>query len=175
MIPRSKPSSPSDDARSTDGGSATLNDVIAERMSRRQVLSGASAALLFGGWLVACAEDKVTTTPSPDGGAPRPLPTTPPTPPTPQGDASVADAEKDAADAAKKPVALGFAAVPKSLVDAIVLPAGYSATVLFALGDPLASGVPAFKNDGTDSAESFVSRAGDHHDGMWFFCVGADG
>ncbi len=173
MIPRHRRSTlPPQDARSK-GEAETLNDVITKRMSRRQVLTGASSALLFGGWLAACA-DETPATPAPaDGGAPGPVPTTPP---TPQGDASLTDAANDAADAAKPaPVALGFTSVAKSLADAVVLPAGYSATVLLSLGDPLAAGISAYRNDGTDSAESFSSRAGDHHDGMWFFCVGADG
>jgi hypothetical protein len=69
--------------------------------------------------------------------------------------------------------ALGFAAVPKSLLDVVAVPAGYTASVLFALGDPMASGVAAYKNDGTDG--DFDKRAGDHHDGMEWFGLGADG
>jgi secreted PhoX family phosphatase len=70
-------------------------------------------------------------------------------------------------------VLLGFNAVAKSLADTVVVPAGYSATVLYALGDPLAAGVPAYKNDGTDT--DFDKRAGDHHDGMEFFSLDANG
>jgi secreted PhoX family phosphatase len=68
---------------------------------------------------------------------------------------------------------LGFTAVPKSLADAVSVPAGYTATAIYALGDPLTGGTPAFKNDGTDS--DFDNRAGDHHDGMEWFGLGADG
>ncbi|WP_348683106.1 PhoX family protein [Acidovorax soli] len=68
---------------------------------------------------------------------------------------------------------LGFGAVPKSLADTVAVPAGYTASVLFALGDPLAAGVAAYKNDGTDG--DFDKRAGDHHDGMEWFGLGADG
>jgi len=68
---------------------------------------------------------------------------------------------------------LGFGAVAKSLADTVVVPAGYTASVLFALGDPLAAGVAAYKNDGTDG--DFDKRAGDHHDGMEWFGLGADG
>ncbi|CAN7509502.1 PhoX family phosphatase [Acidovorax sp. LjRoot129] len=70
------------------------------------------------------------------------------------------------------PRLLGFGAVPKSLADSVVIPAGYTASVLFALGDPIAAGVPAYKNDGTDG--DFDKRAGDHHDGMEWFGLGAD-
>lgn len=40
------------------------------------------------------------------------------------------------------------------------------------MGDPLAEGVLAYKNDGTDN--DFDKRAGDHHDGMEWFGLGAD-
>ncbi|MBE0589502.1 MAG: DUF839 domain-containing protein, partial [Hydrogenophaga sp.] len=53
---------------------------------------------------------------------------------------------------------LGFKPVAKSLADKVVVPEGYTAQIIYALGDPLAAGVPAFKNDGTDTA--FEQRAG---------------
>jgi uncharacterized protein len=68
---------------------------------------------------------------------------------------------------------LGFTATPKSLEDAVKVPAGYSVTVLYRLGDPIAAGVPAFANNGTDT--NFAQRAGDHHDGMYFFGLSAAG
>ena len=68
---------------------------------------------------------------------------------------------------------LGFKPVTKSLADKVVVPEGYSAQIIYALGDPLAAGVPAFKNDGTDTA--FEQRAGDHHDGMEWFGLDASG
>jgi secreted PhoX family phosphatase len=68
---------------------------------------------------------------------------------------------------------LAFAAVPKGLADAVVVPAGYTASVLYALGDPLNAATPAYRNDGTDT--DFENRAGDHHDGMEYFGLSADG
>ena len=68
---------------------------------------------------------------------------------------------------------LGFGAVGKSLADSIVVPAGYSASVLYALGDPVLPGTSAYQNDGTDT--DFERRGGDHHDGMEWFGLGADG
>jgi len=79
----------------------------------------------------------------------------------------------DDAVAAPAEKLLGFGAVPKSLADRVSVPAGYTATVLYALGDPLTAGTPAYKNDGTDT--DFENRAGDHHDGMEWFGLGADG
>ncbi len=68
---------------------------------------------------------------------------------------------------------LGFAAVAKSLADAVVVAPGYQVQVLYALGDPLTADTPAYKNDGTDTA--YDKRAGDHHDGMEWFGLDAQG
>ena len=69
--------------------------------------------------------------------------------------------------------ALGFKPVAKSQADAVVVPEGYTAQVVYALGDPLTAQTPAFKNDGTDT--DFGNRAGDHHDGIEWFGLDADG
>ena len=71
------------------------------------------------------------------------------------------------------PVVLGFSAVAKSLADIVAVPSGYNVTVLYRLGDPIAAGVAAFANDGTDT--NYAQRAGDHHDGMTFFGLAATG
>ncbi|HPA90057.1 MAG TPA: PhoX family phosphatase [Quisquiliibacterium sp.] len=76
-------------------------------------------------------------------------------------------------DAAPAEKALGFTAVPKSLADVVSVPAGYSVSILYALGDPLTANTPAYKNDGTDT--DFENRAGDHHDGMEWFGLSATG
>jgi len=68
---------------------------------------------------------------------------------------------------------LSFNAVAKSTADAVSVPAGYTASVIFALGDPLTANTPAFKNDGTDT--DYDNRAGDHHDGMEYFGLSDDG
>ncbi len=68
---------------------------------------------------------------------------------------------------------LGFTAVAKSLADTVVVPAGYSVTVLYRLGDPIDAATGAYANNGTDTG--FSARAGDHHDGMSFFGLSATG
>jgi secreted PhoX family phosphatase len=68
---------------------------------------------------------------------------------------------------------LGFKPVAKSLADAVVVPEGYTAHVIYALGDPLTGQTPAFKNDGTDT--DWGNRAGDHHDGIEWFGLDASG
>ncbi|GGE95968.1 PhoX family protein [Sphingomonas prati] len=65
------------------------------------------------------------------------------------------------------PATLDFTAVPKSLADVVAVPAGYTVTVLYRLGDPINAATGAYANDGTDS--TFSARAGDHHDGMSYF------
>ncbi|HEX5697637.1 MAG TPA: alkaline phosphatase PhoX, partial [Rhodoferax sp.] len=68
---------------------------------------------------------------------------------------------------------LGFTAVSKSLTDEVLVPAGYTASVIYALGDPLTGSTAAYKNDGTDT--DYENRAGDHHDGMEWFGLDASG
>ncbi len=79
------------------------------------------------------------------------------------------------AQAAMRKLKLNFAAVPKSLDDAVKLPPGYSYSVLLATGDPIAPGIPDYANDGSDAVTSFNRRAGDHNDGMHFFGLSAKG
>lgn len=68
---------------------------------------------------------------------------------------------------------LGFTPVAKSMADMVSVPAGYKAEIFYALGDPILAGAAAFKNDGTDT--DFDKRAGDHHDGMEWFSLDANG
>ncbi len=55
----------------------------------------------------------------------------------------------------------------------MVVPDGYSFDIIYALGDPLTASTAAYKNDGTDT--DYGNRAGDHHDGMEYFGLTADG
>lgn len=73
--------------------------------------------------------------------------------------------------------AVGFSSTPLSLADSVQVAEGYQFQVLYKLGDPIAAGVAEYMNDGTDAAnnpEEFQFRAGDHHDGMYFFGIGSD-
>lgn len=71
------------------------------------------------------------------------------------------------------PPTLGFTAVARSLADTVVVPSGYTANVLYRLGDPIAATTPAYANNGSDT--DFSTRAGDHHDGMSYFGLAATG
>ena len=68
---------------------------------------------------------------------------------------------------------LGFKPVAKTTADLVSVPEGYTAQVIYALGDPLTGNTAAFKNDGTDT--EWGARAGDHHDGIEWFGLDASG
>jgi uncharacterized protein len=86
--------------------------------------------------------------------------------------AAVSAAAAPAAAAAPL-TALAFTAVAKSRADRVSVAEGYTANVIYALGDPLSPDVPDFRNDGTDTG--YEHRAGDHHDGMSYFGLSNDG
>jgi uncharacterized protein len=69
---------------------------------------------------------------------------------------------------------LAFNPIAKSLVDNVVLPTGYTYTVLHATGDRLNSTLAPFTNAGTE-ADDWANRIGDHHDGMDVFFIDANG
>ncbi|MXP41002.1 DUF839 domain-containing protein [Altererythrobacter soli] len=87
------------------------------------------------------------------------------------------EADGDAASATTKvtvqPAVLGFDAVPKNLNDIVTVPAGYLVTVMTRLGDPIAAGVSAYANDGTDG--NFAQRIGDHGDALYYYGLNAAG
>ena len=145
--PLSRPSRSLDDEDSNPTDNPSFDAVLRARLSRRSVLrgsvGGAASALLGSVALAACGGG------DDDEGVP--------------AASAAAPAER----------MLAFGAVAKSLADAVTVPAGYTARVLYALGDPLDAATPAFANDGTDT--QFESRAGDHHDGMEWFGLAANG
>jgi secreted PhoX family phosphatase len=132
-----------DDIGYNDSNNLNFNQVLDTRLSRR--------ALLRGGSVGAASVLLGTVGLSACGGSSDPV---------------VAETPKPTEKL------LGFAAVPKNLLDNVTVPAGYTASVIYALGDPHNSATPAFKNDGTDDA--YEGRAGDHHDGMEWFGLGSD-
>ena len=157
-----------DDEAVTNPSHNPHSDIVEQRLrdpKRRALLRGGTgmAALSFIGsssaLLAACGgDDDPAPVPAP---APAPAPPPQPPPPPPAGPA--------------RPAALGFNAVAKSVADSVALAAGYSSSVLFRLGDPMAAGVPAYMNNGMDSAASFAQRAGDHHDAIQYFGLSATG
>lgn len=71
------------------------------------------------------------------------------------------------------PAQLGFTAVAKNRLDMVSVPAGYTVQVVNRLGDPIAAGVAAYKNDGTDTG--FAQRIGDHGDALYWYGLSATG
>ena len=63
---------------------------------------------------------------------------------------------------------IGFAPVPESTTDGVVVPAGYTAQVLFAAGDAVAAGATSFTGAFLASADA-EKVAGGNHDGMHFY------
>ena len=159
-----------DDVVTNTSSNPHINELIEQRLqdpARRKLLRGGFgvASLSFigaTGLLSACggSDDVVAALVPAPAPAPAPTPTPAPPPPPP---------------APARPTSLSFAAVSKSVADALAVPAGYTATVLYRLGDPIATGVPAYANNGTDAAATYDRRAGDHHDAIQFYGVGANG
>jgi uncharacterized protein len=71
------------------------------------------------------------------------------------------------------PAQLSFTAVAKTTADVVTVPAGHTVTVLTRLGDPIAAGVPAFANNGTDT--NYAQRIGDHGDALYYYGLNAAG
>ena len=69
---------------------------------------------------------------------------------------------------------LGFNAVTKSILDQVVVPAGYTVKILHATGDRLTTNVAAYSNQGSET-DDWSQRVGDHHDGMDIFYIDSNG
>ena len=67
-----------------------------------------------------------------------------------------------------RPASPTFRSIPAGRADAIVVPDGYEAYVLYAWGDPVSDG-PAFRQDASNSAAEQERQAGMHHDALHFF------
>ncbi|WP_218509572.1 PhoX family phosphatase [Variovorax sp. dw_308] len=151
-----------DDLDNNPSANTALHELIATRMHRRHVLRGGvgalAAATLGPLALSACGGGGSKGFPIlPAAPAPAPSPAPAPTP----------------APAPAAGPTLGFNAVGKSLADTLVVPAGYTATVIYATGDSIDPAVGDYRNDGTDA--DFARRSGDQHDGMHFFGLTPDG
>lgn len=71
----------------------------------------------------------------------------------------------------KREGTLGFKPIAAAVADTVRVPEGYTATVLYAWGDPVGhpSGSPSFKPDATNTAAEQALQAGMHHDGIHYF------
>ena len=66
---------------------------------------------------------------------------------------------------------LGFKSVPMNSLDAVTVPEGYRAQVLYRWGDAVgvAGKMPAYKADASNTAAEQELQAGMHHDGIHYF------
>ena len=133
-----------------------INDLLTVRLNRRQALMGgmgATTAMMFGTvGLTACVGGGSSGSGAGTGGG-----------------------AAGGGGAGGTKLALGFKPVPKNTLDLVSVPEGYRVSVLHALGDPLHFGDPAWKGDGSESADSYNRRIGDGHDGMYYFGLSDDG
>ena len=67
--------------------------------------------------------------------------------------------------------AFQFRSVAPSAGDAVVVPDGYTAEVLYRWGDPVNGQTPQFRPDASNTAEDQARQAGMGHDGMELFSV----
>ncbi len=82
---------------------------------------------------------------------------------------------EDAPTASTRISSLNFSAVAKGRNDVFTVPTGYNASVIYRTGDPLALGVAAYSNVGTDDPATYDRRAGDCHDGVEYFGLSDSG
>ncbi|MFN3146919.1 MAG: PhoX family protein [Paracoccaceae bacterium] len=73
------------------------------------------------------------------------------------------------AQSASSSAMLGFAPVPVSFDDTVVVPEGYSVQVLGAWGDPITGDMPAYSAANTGAEQGM--QVGQHHDGMHYFPI----
>ncbi len=132
-----------DEEDSNDSQNPSIDDVVHARLRRRQFLLASAGAIAAAGL------------------GPLPL-------------AGCALGGPRGTDSARAGVpALGFEPVAKSLADDFVVPPGYTARVLIAVGDPLFADVPDYRDDGDNP--DYTRRCGDWHDGMEYFGLSAAG
>jgi uncharacterized protein len=141
--PGSAPEFDPDDRSSNLSGNRPFRDILAARVSRRDVLRGgtvvAAAGFLGAAGVLGSAEQAVAA-PRTNSGRSRPL--------------------------------LGFTPVPTSSADALTVPDGYVAQVLIPWGTPIRSSGPAWHKDASNTAVEQAQQIGMHHDGMHFFPLG---
>lgn len=67
------------------------------------------------------------------------------------------------------PGAISFKAIGPSSADSLIVPEGYTASVLLRWGDPVVAGAPDFMVDASQGWEAQELQCGDNHDGIFFF------
>ncbi len=138
-----------DEGVSNQSSNEHFQDVLDARLSRRRFITGGIAtvaAVSLGG-----VEALLKAVPA-------------------SADEGAEEAGQADEDGGRRRPVLGFESVPVSSADTVVVPKGYSAEVLIAWGDPVSHG-PAFKQDGSNSADEQARQWGMHNDGMVYFPI----
>ena len=138
-----------DDISVNPSNNRHFSDVADTAVSRRSILGGSAGVAALG--LMGTGVASVLAACSPEPGEPGTTTST-----------TVAT-----------PALLGFAGVPVSAADTVVVPDGYTASVLIAWGDPVSSG-PAFAQDASATAAQQAEQWGMHNDGVVFFPISAN-
>lgn len=138
-----------DDISVNPSNNRHFSDVADTAVSRRSILGGSAGVAALG--LMGTGVASVLAACSPEPGEPGTTTST-----------TVAT-----------PALLGFAGVLASAADTVVVPDGYTASVLIAWGDPVSSG-PAFAQDASATAAQQAEQWGMHNDGVVFFPISAN-
>ncbi|WP_417538644.1 PhoX family protein [Marinobacter sp.] len=130
-------------------GNSAFQDVLAARMQRRTLMKGgvgAALASIMGFGIAGCGSDSDSDDRS-NG-----------------GNGSAGPGEGSATE-------LGFAAIPVSSANKVVVPAGYSTKAFLPWGTPITGSYPAFRADASNSGADQEQQVGMHHDGLHFFPI----
>lgn len=123
-----------------------FRDILEQHISRRNLIkktASGAAALALASSLSACGSDN--------------------------NNGLVDDGQTTPPDSNALPKKLTFTPVNKNLDDWVTVPEGYTATVLYAMGDSINPAYGAWDDNAVPSGPSFQFRSGDCHDGMSFF------
>ncbi|MCK8640362.1 PhoX family phosphatase [Acinetobacter schindleri] len=126
-----------------------FRDILEQSMSRRDLIAktaSGAAALALASSLTACSDDN-------DNG-------------------NIGDGESNPnppTDNNARPEKLSFSPVKKNLDDWVTVPEGYTATVLYAMGDSIHPIYSDWDDNNIPNGPSFQFRSGDCHDGMSYF------
>ncbi|MHA5055822.1 PhoX family protein [Acinetobacter schindleri] len=126
-----------------------FRDILEQSMSRRDLIAktaSGAAALALASSLTACSDDNENGNIGDDESNPNPP-----------------------ADNNARPEKLNFSPVKKNLDDWVTVPEGYTATVLYAMGDSIHPNYSDWDDNNIPNGPSFQLRSGDCHDGMSYF------
>lgn len=140
------------DTQETKTKGITFDDVLTISLSRRNIMKG-GVGLAVSSLLAGCGNGSDSSDAS----------------------AFLADQPGGGIGARDTFTSLNFSSISTSDADYVTVPEGHVARVLYAVGDPLNSSLADYSNVGAEAGEEFDFRAGDHHDGMYFFGMDADG